>query len=52
MAGDELRDVRRWWFWGDSCLSRESYHPNKTGTTAYAQAFMMLGPAAIRQEDE
>ncbi|MER6291255.1 SGNH/GDSL hydrolase family protein [Streptomyces sviceus] len=41
-----------WWFWGDSCLSRESYHPNKTGTTAYAQAFMTLGPAAIRQEDE
>ncbi|MFD8687186.1 SGNH/GDSL hydrolase family protein [Streptomyces sp. NPDC059651] len=40
-----------WWFWGDSCLSRESYHPNKAGTGAYAQAFMTLGPAALRQED-
>ncbi|WP_069765099.1 hypothetical protein [Streptomyces sp. LUP47B] len=41
-----------WWFWGDSGLRRESYHPSKTGTTAYTQAFMTLGPAAIRQEDE
>jgi len=41
-----------WWFWADSCLIRESDHPNKRGTTAYAQAFMTLGPAAIRQEDE
>ncbi|WP_266744834.1 hypothetical protein [Streptomyces sp. NBC_01221] len=41
-----------WWFWGDTCLSHESYHPNKTGTTAYAQAFMTLGPAALKQEDQ
>ncbi|MFF3503159.1 SGNH/GDSL hydrolase family protein [Streptomyces sp. NPDC003247] len=41
-----------WWFWGDNCLSRESYHANKTGTTAYAQAFMMLGPAALKREGQ
>ncbi|KQW09146.1 hypothetical protein [Streptomyces sp. Root369] len=33
-----------WWFWGDSCLSRESYHPNKTGTTAYAQRSCRWAP--------
>lgn len=33
-----------WWFTGDTCLSRESYHPNQTGTSAYAQAFMTAGP--------
>ncbi|MDG9721089.1 SGNH/GDSL hydrolase family protein [Streptomyces sp. DH24] len=40
-----------WWFTGDTCLSRESYHPNQTGTSAYAQAFMTAGPlsAATRQ---
>lgn len=40
-----------WWFTGDTCLSRESYHPNQTGTIAYAQAFMTAGPlsAATRQ---
>ncbi|WP_328910558.1 GDSL-type esterase/lipase family protein [Streptomyces sp. NBC_00234] len=32
------------WPWGGTCLSRESYHPNKLGTTAYAQAFMTQGP--------
>ncbi|WP_237540055.1 SGNH/GDSL hydrolase family protein [Streptomyces sp. SID8358] len=32
------------WPWGTSCLSRESYHPNKLGTTAYAQAFLTQGP--------
>jgi hypothetical protein len=42
----------RWWLRGISCLSRESYRPSKPGTTAYAQAFMTLGPAAIREEDE
>lgn len=41
-----------WWFTGDTCLSRESYHPNKTGTSAYAQAFMTAGPmAAVTRED-
>ncbi|MCX4564803.1 hypothetical protein [Streptomyces albogriseolus] len=40
-----------WWFTGDTCLSRESYHPNQTGTSAYAQAFMTASPlsAATRQ---
>ncbi|MEU0656936.1 SGNH/GDSL hydrolase family protein [Streptomyces albogriseolus] len=40
-----------WWFTGDTCLSRESYHPNQTGTSAYAQAFMTAGllSAATRQ---
>ncbi|MEV8077429.1 SGNH/GDSL hydrolase family protein [Streptomyces pseudogriseolus] len=40
-----------WWFTGDTCLSRESYHPNQTGTSAYAQAFMTasLLSAATRQ---
>ncbi|MEU1299433.1 hypothetical protein [Streptomyces shenzhenensis] len=37
---------------GDSCLSRESYHPNKTGTSAYVHAFMTLGPAALKQGDQ
>jgi hypothetical protein len=42
-----------WWFTGDTCLSRESYHPNKTGTSAYAQAFMTAGPtAAVTREDQ
>ncbi|MET8485939.1 SGNH/GDSL hydrolase family protein [Streptomyces tendae] len=48
--GDDVTQLC-WWFWGDSCLSRESYHPNKTGTSAYAQAFMMMGPSALRQEE-
>ncbi|MFJ1982067.1 hypothetical protein [Streptomyces albogriseolus] len=40
-----------WWFTGDTCLSRESYHPNQTVTSAYAQAFMTADPlsAATRQ---
>ncbi|MFC7900920.1 hypothetical protein ACFUV1_12300 [Streptomyces griseoincarnatus] len=40
-----------WWFTGDTCLSRESYHPNQTGTSVYAQAFMTASPlsAATRQ---
>ncbi|MFE7909031.1 MULTISPECIES: hypothetical protein [Streptomyces] len=33
-----------WWFTGDTGLSRESYHPNQTVTSAYAQAFMTAGP--------
>ncbi|GGQ49591.1 hypothetical protein GCM10010279_68710 [Streptomyces mutabilis] len=42
-----------WWFTGATCLSRESYHPNQTGTSAYAQAFMTVGPmAAGTREDE
>ncbi|BFO14938.1 hypothetical protein SHKM778_13260 [Streptomyces sp. KM77-8] len=47
-------DVTRlcWSFWGGDCLSRESYHPNETGTSAYAQAFMALDPAALRQEGQ
>jgi len=49
---EDARTPLCWWFWGDSCLSRESYHPNKAGTTAYAQAFMTLGPAALKQEDQ
>lgn len=42
-----------WWFTGGTCLSRESYHPNQTGTSAYAQAFMTIGPtAAVKPEDQ
>ncbi|MEU3760988.1 MULTISPECIES: hypothetical protein [Streptomyces] len=33
-----------WWLTGETCLSRESYHPNQTGTSAYAQAFMTAHP--------
>ncbi|MFF4485069.1 hypothetical protein ACFY0F_01015 [Streptomyces sp. NPDC001544] len=47
---DDDRTKVCWWFWGDNCLSRESYHPNKTGTTAYAQAFMTYGPTTRRPE--
>ncbi|MFI0507487.1 hypothetical protein ACH3WN_32315 [Streptomyces albogriseolus] len=32
------------WFTGDTCLSRKSYHPNQSGTSAYAQAFTTAGP--------
>ncbi|WP_329334502.1 SGNH/GDSL hydrolase family protein [Streptomyces sp. NBC_00663] len=49
---DDPKTPLCWWFWGDSCLSRESYHPNKTGTSAYAQAFMTLGPASLRRENQ
>lgn len=41
-----------WWFTGNTCLSRESYHPNKAGTTAYAQAFMTNGPTAAHRPGE
>ncbi|MFI8191974.1 hypothetical protein ACIF8T_24820 [Streptomyces sp. NPDC085946] len=42
-----------WWFTGDTCLSRESCHPNQTGTSAYAQAFITAAPtAAVRSEDQ
>ncbi|WP_326734261.1 golvesin C-terminal-like domain-containing protein [Streptomyces sp. NBC_01022] len=41
---DDDRTQLCWWFTGDTCLSRESYHPNKLGTTAYAQAFMTTPP--------
>ncbi|WP_146252222.1 SGNH/GDSL hydrolase family protein [Streptomyces carminius] len=42
-----------WWFTGDTCLSRESYHPNQTGNSAYAQAFMTVGSTAVvTREDQ
>ncbi|MHC0430864.1 SGNH/GDSL hydrolase family protein [Streptomyces sp. O3] len=44
--GDER--AKCWWFWGETCFSRESYHPNKTGTSAYATAFMTLGPPSLK----
>jgi hypothetical protein len=50
--GDEVTQLC-WWFAGDTCLSRESYHPNRTGTSAYAQGFMTSGPAAaVQREDQ
>jgi hypothetical protein len=43
---------RCWRFTRDTCLSRESYHPNQSGTSAYAQAFMTAGPmAAVTRKD-
>ncbi|MEH0449828.1 hypothetical protein QA811_41195 [Streptomyces sp. B21-102] len=48
---EDARTPFCWWFWGDNCLSRESYHPNKTGTSAYAQAFVILGPASLGREN-
>ncbi|MDX3799360.1 hypothetical protein [Streptomyces sp. AK04-3B] len=49
---EDARTPMCWWFWGDNCLSQESHHPDKTGTSAYAQAFMTLGPASLRQENQ
>ncbi|MFJ8085229.1 SGNH/GDSL hydrolase family protein [Streptomyces sp. NPDC096205] len=49
---DDAQTSLCWWFTGDTCLSRESYHPNRTGTTAYAEAFMTVGPTALRQETQ
>ncbi|MFD4408188.1 hypothetical protein [Streptomyces sp. NPDC058476] len=39
-----------WWFWGDSCFSRGSYHPNKLGTTTYANASMQMGPSLTARQ--
>lgn len=41
-----------WWLWGDNCLSREGYHPDKAGISVYAQAFMPPGPAAFRHGNQ
>ncbi|MFC8349559.1 SGNH/GDSL hydrolase family protein [Streptomyces sp. NPDC057280] len=50
--GDDVTQLC-WWFAGTTCLSRESYHPNQTGTSTYAQAFMTPGPNPIlRTKDQ
>ncbi|WP_308013501.1 GDSL-type esterase/lipase family protein [Streptomyces beigongshangae] len=50
--GDEVTQLC-WWFTGGTCLSRESYHPNQTGTGAYAQAFMTASPmAAVTRKEQ